>query len=84
MSYAVVFLDEFTKQFRRLPHNVKARVRQRIIELAENPYLGIRLVGELSGYWKDRVGKHRIIYQIDEAKKAIIMYDVDLRKRVYD
>ena len=61
MSYVVVFLDEFTKQFRRLRSNLKARVRQRIIELAENPYLGIRLVGELSAYWKDRVGKYRII-----------------------
>ena len=57
MSYAVVFLDEFTKQFRRLPNNVKARVRQRIIEVAENPYLGIRLVGELSAFWKDFFNK---------------------------
>jgi mRNA interferase RelE/StbE len=84
LSYVVVFLDEFTKQFRRLPGNVKNRVRQRVVELSENPYLGVRLVGELSDYWKDRVGKYRMIYQIDETKKTIIMYDVDLRKRVYD
>jgi mRNA-degrading endonuclease RelE of RelBE toxin-antitoxin system len=63
---------------------VKVRVRQRIIELSDNPYLGIKLIGELSDYWKDRVGKYRVIYQINEAKKTIIMYDVDLRKRVYD
>ncbi len=84
MSYAVVLLPEFAKQFRRLPKSVKFRVRQRVIELGENPYLGIRLVGELMGYWKDRVGKYRIIYQINEAKKTIIIYDVDLGKRVYD
>jgi mRNA-degrading endonuclease RelE of RelBE toxin-antitoxin system len=84
LSYAVVFLDEFTKQFRRLPGNVKSRVRQRVVELSADPYLGVRLVGELSAYWKDRVGKYRIIYQIDEAKKTIIMYDVDLRKRAYE
>lgn len=84
MSYVVVFLQQFTKRFRRLPKSVKVRVRQRIIELGENPYMGIRLVGELSGYWKDRVGKYRIVYQIDESKKMIVMYDVDLRKRVYD
>jgi mRNA interferase RelE/StbE len=63
---------------------VKVRVRQRIIELSDNPYLGIKLIGELSDYWKDRVGKYRVICQINEAKKTIIMYDVDLRKRVYD
>jgi len=84
LSYVVVFLDSFTKQFRRLPNSVKTKVRRRVAELAENPFIGIRLVGELSGYWKDRVGKYRIIYEIDEVKKTIVMYDVDLRKRVYD
>lgn len=84
MSYVVIFLHEFTKRFRRLPNSMKVRVRQRIVELSENPYLGIRLVGELSGYWKERIGKYRIIYRIDDAKKTVVMYDIDLRKRVYD
>jgi len=52
-------------------------------ELSENPYLGLRLVGELEGFWKDRVGKYRLIYKVDDAKKAIVLYDVDLRKRAY-
>jgi mRNA-degrading endonuclease RelE of RelBE toxin-antitoxin system len=84
LSYAVIFLKEFLKQFCRLPGNVKGPGRKRVVELSEDPYLGIRLVGDLSAYWKDRVGKYRIIYQIDEANKTIIMNDVDLRKRVYD
>ena len=29
------------------------------------------------------MGKYRITYKIDETKKEIIFYDVDLRKRVY-
>jgi ABC-type phosphate transport system ATPase subunit len=44
-------------------------VRRRVQELSENPYLGLRLVGELEGFWKDRVGKYRTIYKIDETKK---------------
>ncbi len=83
MSYTVIFLPEFVRQFRRLPKDVKRRVGRRATELSENPYLGLRLVGDLAGYWKDRVGKYRIIYKIDENKKTIILYDVDLRKRVY-
>jgi mRNA-degrading endonuclease RelE of RelBE toxin-antitoxin system len=58
-------------------------VRRRVQELAENRYLGLRLVGEPEGYWKDRVGKYRIVYKIDETKREIVFYDVDLRKRVY-
>ena len=62
---------------------MKLRIRRRVTELSDNPYLGLKLVGELAGYWKNRVGKYRIVYKIDENKKTIILYDVDLRKRVY-
>jgi mRNA-degrading endonuclease RelE of RelBE toxin-antitoxin system len=40
-------------------------------------------VGEREGFWKDRVGKYRIIYKIDGTRKEFVFYDVDLRKRVY-
>jgi mRNA interferase RelE/StbE len=63
---------------------VKLRVRHRVTELGENPHLGLRLVGELAGYWKDRVGKYRIVYTIDETRKTIVLYDIDLRKRIYE
>jgi mRNA interferase RelE/StbE len=84
LSYAVVFLREFVKQFRHLPKDARLRVRRRVTELSENPYLGLKLVGPLGDYWKHRVGKYRIIYKVDEARKTIILYDVDLRKRIYD
>lgn len=67
-----------------MPESLKLRVRRRIIELSANPYLGLRLVGDLTGFWKDRIGKYRIVYKIDENKRTIIFYDLDLRKRVYD
>jgi len=84
LSYTTIFLREFLKQFGRMPKNVKLRVRLRIIELSSNPYLGLRLVGDLTGFWKDRIGRYRIVYKIDEEKKTIIFYDVDLRNRVYE
>jgi mRNA-degrading endonuclease RelE of RelBE toxin-antitoxin system len=33
------------------------------------PSNGIMLVGPLKGLWKVRVGKYRIIYEIDEQEK---------------
>jgi mRNA-degrading endonuclease RelE of RelBE toxin-antitoxin system len=41
LRYEVVFLNTFLKQFKKLPGNVKERVKQRIQELATNPYLGL-------------------------------------------
>lgn len=84
MTYEVVFLRVFLKQFRRLPRDAKSRIQVRVEELSRNPYLGLRLMGQLDGFWKDRVGQYRIIYKIDEKSKAIVFYDVDLRKRVYE
>jgi len=83
LNYAVIFLRVFLRRFQRLHPRLRLLVRRRVQELAVNPYVGLRLVGELEGFWKDRVGKYRIIYKIDETKKEIIFYDVDLRKRVY-
>ena len=45
---------------------------------------GLRLAGQLEGFWKERVGPYRIIYKIDEGKKLVVFYDVDLRKHAYD
>jgi len=84
LTYTVIFLRIFIKQFRHLPRDARNRVTVRVEELAENPYLGLRLVGQLEGFWKDRVGQYRILYAIDEKNKTIILHDVDLRKRVYD
>ena len=50
MTYAIVFLHVFQKQFRRMPAEMERRVRAWIKELAENPYLDLRLVGVLEVY----------------------------------
>lgn len=84
MTYDAIFLNTFLKQFKKLPEDVKRRVKQRIQELAENPYLGLRLRGQLEGYWKDRVGGYRIIYKVEESTQRIVFYDVGLRKKVYE
>ena len=68
MKYTVIFLRTFLKQFRRLPGDVRNRITVRVEDLAENPYLGLRLVGQLDGFWKDRIGQYRIIYKIDEGE----------------
>ena len=83
MNYTAIFLRVFLRRLRRLHPRLRLQVRHRVQELAENPHLGLRLVGELEGFSKDRVGKYRIVYKIDETKKEIVFYDVDLRKRVY-
>jgi mRNA interferase RelE/StbE len=84
LTYEAVFLNTFLKQFKKLPPDIRERAKHRVQQLAENPYLGLRLRGQLEGFWKDRIGDYRIIFKIDEKGKRIVFYDVDLRKKVYE
>jgi len=57
---------------------------KRLKKRSFTPGNGIMLVGPLKGLWKVRVGKYRIIYEIDEQEKMVIFHDVELRKKVYE
>jgi mRNA-degrading endonuclease RelE of RelBE toxin-antitoxin system len=70
LRYEVVFLNTFLKQFKKLPGNVKERVKQRVQELATNPYLGLRLRGGLDSFWKDRVGTYRIKHGLEHSEQV--------------
>ena len=83
MSYEAIFLNSFLRQNRKLSVEARRRIVRTVEELVNNPYLGARLRGELTGFWKVRVGKYRMLYKIDGEKKRIIFYDIDLRKRIY-
>jgi len=83
LSYEAIFLNSFIRQNRKISVETRKRVVRVVEELVNNPYLGIRLRGELAVFWKVRVGKYRLLYKIDEKKKRIIFYDIDLRKKVY-
>ena len=51
--------------------------------LETDPCVGKPLRGNLAGKWSLRVGDYRIIYEINEDEKIIILYDTEHRKNVY-
>jgi len=61
----------------------KSRIVETIREILMKPNNGVMLVGPLRGLWKARVGKYRIIYEINEKEKAVVFHDIELRKKVY-
>lgn len=67
-----------------MPSDIKPRVIETLREILIKPDNGILLVGPLRGLWRVRVGKYRIIYEINEKEKMVVFHDVDLRKRVYE
>jgi mRNA interferase RelE/StbE len=84
LPYKAALTRNFLRQLKNLPENVKNRVLRAVDELIHNPFLGVRLRGELRGRWRCRVGKYRIIYRIDQKSKLVVFLDVGLRKKIYE
>ena len=84
MPYKLIFLRSFTKQFDKLPKTGKEQVVKGLEKTASEPYAGIRLQGKLAGLWRWRMGKYRVIYQIDEKEGNLVFVDVGLRKSIYE
>ncbi len=84
MPYTARFSKVFLKKEKQLPSEVKSRIVKTLKETLMKPDSGIMLVGPLKGLWKVRVGKYRIIYEIDAQEKRVIFLDVELRKKVYE
>lgn len=83
MPYNIIFLHSFTKQFDKLPKNGKEQVLKGLEKAAIEPYAGIGLQGSLAGLWKWRMGKYRVIYEIDDKEGNLVFVDVGLRKSIY-
>lgn len=68
-----------------LPSIAKERVLKAIQNLREEPRPeGVKkLGGKLSGSWRIRVGVYRVLYDIHDADKVVVITDVGLRRDVY-
>lgn len=72
------------EQIRHLPPNLKPVVKQAIESLKADPYAGKALKLELAGYRSLRSQRHRIIYRVREADRAVEIHYLGLRRDVYE
>ncbi|MHC1566580.1 MAG: type II toxin-antitoxin system RelE family toxin [Candidatus Syntropharchaeia archaeon] len=59
------------------------RLAKAIKRLSDYPYFGKPLPYDYSGLRSLHIGKHRIIYEIDEKNKEIWLIDVGHREKIY-
>jgi mRNA interferase RelE/StbE len=79
-----VLIDElvFKKDFKKIDRSDQRRILKTIRKkLATKPKeFGKPLRGELKGYWKLRIGKYRVIYEIEEEKVLVCVIMVGYRR----
>ncbi len=71
------------RQIQRLPAQTQERVNKAIARLTDNPRPpGVKKLTAREGY-RVRVGDYRILYQVDDDAKVVIIYSVMSRGDVY-
>jgi mRNA interferase RelE/StbE len=83
LAYKVLLHPKAAKALQKLDDIKKGRIKTALAGLASDPYE----IGEPlspSDFWKVRIGDYRAIYEIDSAKKEVLILFVGHRKNVYD
>ena len=74
--FRIIFHKSADKKLSKLSQSDRVRISKVIESLAINPYFGKKLHGELEGSRRIRVGDFRIIYDILESEKIVLIHAI--------
>ncbi len=69
---------------RHLPPEIKQPVKAALRAISANPEIGAPLERDLKAFWRFRVRRFRIVYEIDRRRHVIRVMAVAHRRHVYD
>jgi mRNA interferase RelE/StbE len=83
--YKILFKKEAAKSLTKLPRNVAQTIREKLENIAANPYADHPNVKKLQGRegYRLRVGDWRVIYEIQNDQLVILVLKVAPRGEVY-
>ena len=85
MSYKILIDKKVIKDLKKIDKTWQIKIINKIqTTLTTNPYTGKKLVGDLSKYYRLRVGDYRVIYSIDEDIVTVEVVKVSHRKDAYN
>lgn len=79
----VAFSKDAQRQYKHLPKPQQTKIHKKLIGLAQNPYTGKKLEGELKNLFSLRAWPYRILYEINENEQRIEIHKIAHRQGVY-
>lgn len=71
------------KNLKKVPIHIHEKIIKSLSRIQENPLIGVKLHGELSGYCKFRIGDYRILYKFDRKESIVEIIKIEHRQGVY-
>ena len=83
MRYAIRIKESAARELQRIERSDRERLIAAIDRLAENPFAGGALKGELRGLRRIRVGDYRLIYELREQDLVVLVLRAAHRREAY-
>ena len=84
MAYSVEVSPAAERQLKKLPAILQARIVRRLRHLGENPRPpGAKKLAEAESLWRVRVGDHRVVYELRDKERIIVVLKIAHRSEVY-
>ncbi len=81
--YRIEFTEAARQGIIHLPPEIKQSVKEGLRFLHQDPHAGEPLKRELEGKRKFRIGRYRIIYQLEPVRKVILILAMGHRRNIY-
>ena len=83
--YKIIIDDKIIKDLKKIDKPWQKKIIQKLeTTLTKEPYSGKKLVGNLSDYFRLRVGDYRIIYEILDNIVTVEVIKIKHRKHIYE
>ena len=83
-EYNLDFVESSAKEFRNLTPDIQYRIGLAIKELRNNPRpIGVRKLKGHDRLYRIRVGHYRVVYEIDDQAKMVLVTRIRRREKAY-
>ena len=83
MNFSIRIKGSAAKELKGIAKPERIRLMAAIDRLAESPYLGTALKGDLRGLRRLRVGGYRLLYEVRDQELVVLVVRVAHRKDAY-
>jgi len=86
LKYNLYYHPNCFKKLKKIPASDGEKVLLKIKQLAKNPFsrnLDIRKLANTKNSFRLRIGDLRVIYELEDKKKIIWIWEIDYRGKVY-
>ncbi len=84
MTYDIRVARQAERYFARLPRELRARILNRLEQIAEDPFgAHTKPLTNAQGRRTARVGDYRIVFNVDEAERLVVVSVIAPRGRSY-